>query len=45
MTDEKSNKQEVKEEEKKEDQVIEELSDDDLEGLNGGVRISEPYMV
>ena len=45
MTDENSKKQEVKEEKKKEDQVIEELSDDDLEGLNGGVKQSQPYMV
>ena len=44
MTDEKSNKQEVKEEEKKDEQVIEELSDDDLQGLNGGQKLSIPYM-
>ena len=44
MSEVQPKKQEVKEEEKKEDQVIEELSDDDLEGLNGGVKISEPYM-
>jgi len=34
-------KQELKEEPSKKEQVVEELSDDDLEGLNGGFKFHE----
>ena len=38
-------KQEAKEETTKAEQVKEELSDDDLEGLNGGIKFSQTYIV
>ena len=45
MTEKQDKKQEAKEESTKAEQVKEELSDDDLEGLNGGIKFSQTYIV
>ena len=41
MPEEQDKKQELKEEPSKEEQVVEELSDEDLKGLNGGFKFHE----